>query len=305
MKAYHSIARSEWSGPSAEAGPTLIPDREFQGFRELILRETGIFLSDAKRQLVTSRLAKRLRQLHLQSFGQYYELVTKGDDSGQELMQMINCITTNKTDFFRENHHFEFLRNRVIHEVRERAARGGARKIRIWSAACSSGEEPYTIAMTLREALDNNLYGWDVRILASDIDTQILQKAAQGVYPAERFADVPSELMQRYFLRGKGQWQGHLKARKELTDLITFRRINFVEKPWPINAKFDVIFCRNVIIYFNRDVQSQLFDEMAKFMTPDSYLFVGHSENLHWHHKLKSVGGTIYRLKESGAARDE
>lgn len=298
MGALNSRARAELPSDNGDTGPTLIPEKEFAAFRELILRETGIYLSDGKRQLVTSRLAKRLRQLHLPSFTAYYDLVTKGDPAGQELMQMINCITTNKTDFFRENHHFEFLRNRVVAEIRERVSRGAPRKIRIWSAACSSGEEPYTIAMTVREALDNNLYGWDVRILASDIDTQILQKAGQGVYPAERFGDVPDELKQRYFLRGKGQWEGHLKARKELTDLITFRRINFVEKPWPVNAKFDVIFCRNVIIYFNRDVQSQLFDEMAKYMTPHSYLFVGHSENLHWHHKLKSVAGTIYRLKQ-------
>jgi chemotaxis protein methyltransferase CheR len=221
------------------------------------------------------------------------------DPRGEESLQMINCITTNKTDFFRENHHFDFLREQVIPAIRERTLRGHPRKLRIWSAGCSSGEEPYSIAITVREAL-GSMSGWDVRILASDIDTVMVQTAQQGIYKEDKLVDVPEEMLRRYFLRGRGEWQGHFQAKQELRDMITFRRINLVEHPWPFRAVFDAIFCRNVVIYFARPTQQRLFEQMARVLSPEGYLFVGHSENLYWlSDLLVPLPGTVYRLRRS------
>jgi chemotaxis protein methyltransferase CheR len=285
---------------SIPAGLFTITAEEFSVFRELIHREAGIALSDAKKQLVCSRLGKRLRHLKLESFSQYYDYLTNNDPHGEERLQMINCLTTNKTDFFRENHHFEFLRDQLIPEVRERALRGGAKRLRIWSAACSSGEEPYSIAMTVREALAGNP-GWDVKILASDIDTAMLGAAEQGIYKQDKVSDVPEELLRRYFLKGKGEWDGQFKVKRELSEMITFRRINLIENPWPFRGPFDAVFCRNVVIYFGRATQQRLFEQISRVLSPDGYLFVGHSENLYWlSDLLVPLPGTIYRLRRTG-----
>jgi chemotaxis protein methyltransferase CheR len=277
-----------------------ITAQEFSAFRELIHQEAGISLSDAKRQLVCSRLSKRLRHLKLESFSQYFDYLMNHDPGGEERLQMINCITTNKTDFFRENHHFEFLRDQVIPGIRDRALRGRPKKLRIWSAASSSGEEPYSIAMTVREALGGNS-GWDAKILASDIDTVMLQAGEQGVYKEDKLADVPEELLRRYFLRGRGEWDGYFKVKRELSDMISFRRVNLIEHPWPFKGPFDAIFCRNVVIYFGRATQQALFERIARVLSPDGYLFVGHSENLYWMSDLlEPLPGTIYRLRQGG-----
>jgi chemotaxis protein methyltransferase CheR len=274
-----------------------ITAEEFSAFRELIHREAGISLSDAKKQLVCSRLGKRLRHLKLESFSQYYDYLMNDDPRGEERLQMINCLTTNKTDFFRENHHFEFLRDQLIPELRDRAVRGGPKRLRIWSAACSSGEEPYSIAMTVREALAGSP-GWDVKILASDIDTVMLAAAEQGIYKQDRVADVPEELLRRYFLRGKGEWDGQFKVKRELGEMIAFRRVNLIEYPWPFRGPFDAVFCRNVVIYFGRPTQQRLFEQISRVLSPDGYLFVGHSENLYWlSDLLVPLPGTVYRLR--------
>jgi chemotaxis protein methyltransferase CheR len=274
-----------------------ITAEEFSAFRQLIHREAGISLSDAKKQLVCSRLGKRLRHLKLESFSQYYDYLMNDDPRGEERLQMINCLTTNKTDFFRENHHFEFLRDQLIPELRDRAVRGGPKRLRIWSAGCSSGEEPYSIAMTVREALAGSP-GWDVKILASDIDTVMLAAAEQGIYKQDKVADVPEELLRRYFLRGKGDWDGQFKVKRELSEMISFRRVNLIEYPWPFRGPFDAVFCRNVVIYFGRPTQQLLFEQIARVLSPDGYLFVGHSENLYWlSDLLVPLPGTIYRLR--------
>jgi chemotaxis protein methyltransferase CheR len=278
-----------------------ITTHEFSAFRELIHREAGISLSEAKEQLVCSRLGKRLRHLKLESFSQYYDYLMNHDPVGEERLQMINCITTNKTDFFRENHHFDFLRDQVIPEIRERALRGRPKRLRIWSAASSTGEEPYSIAMTVREAFGGTA-GWDVKILASDIDTAVLHAAEQGVYKQEKLADIPEDLLRRYFLRGKGEWEGYFKVKRELREMITFRRVNLIE-PWPFKTRFDAIFCRNVVIYFGRPTQQRLFEQLARVLSAEGYLFVGHSENLYWlSDLLVSLPGTIYRLRQTGDA---
>src|SRR5581483_5988820 len=205
------------------------------------------------------------------------------------------------TDFFREPAHFIFLKDTVFPQLLERAQRGGARRLRIWSAGCSTGEEPYSIAMTLREHFGPPP-GWDVKILASDIDTEVLHKAEQGVYAVDHMHDVPGLLRQKYFLRGTGANAGRVRVRPELQELIKFRRINLIEEPWPIHTRFDLIFCRNVIIYFDRPTQQRLFERLAEYLHDDGYLLLGHSENLHWLNDLfVSQGNTIHRLAKSQA----
>jgi chemotaxis protein methyltransferase CheR len=276
-----------------------ISQKEFVAFRDLIFKEAGIALSDAKRALVCSRLSRRLRHFGFKSFTQYYNYLMTSDADGAERLQMINCITTNKTDFFRESHHFDFLRESFFPQLRERALWGHPRRLRIWSAGCSSGEEPYTIGMVAREFF-GFVPGWDVKILASDIDTEVLRVGEQGVYPAERVESVPLQLRKRHFLRGRREWTGHYRVRDELRKLVTFRRINFADDPWPVNTRFDLIFCRNVIIYFNRETQRQLFARLARYMHPYGCLMVGHSESLQWLSDLfVPMSGTIYRLKDA------
>jgi len=256
-----------------------ISDQEFQLIQRLVREQTGIALSEHKRSLVTSRLGKRLRALGLVSFGAYYDYVI-GTNNGAELEQFVNAITTNKTDFFRERVHFDFLADTVIPALKARAPRTGDRRIRIWSAGCSTGEEPYTLALTLCEQL-GSLLTWDARILASDIDTNVLAHAMAGVYAQDRVAEISAPLLHRYFLKGSGENAGQVKVGRELQSLVTFRRINLLEEPWPIRATFDCIFCRNVIIYFDKPTQARLMIRFADLLRDDGYLFLGHSETLH------------------------
>ena len=271
---------------------------EFQAFRELIYAESGISLNSTKKDLVSSRLAKRLRHFGFGSFAEYYQYLIEDDTTGAERQIMINCLTTNKTDFFRESHHFDFLRNSVLPTFCARAKQGERRKIRIWSAGCSTGEEPYTIAITLKENLDR-AFGWDVRILASDIDTECLNKATAGIYPSERLELVPTNLRNKYFTPTTDDPTGLLSASNELRQLITFRRVNLIEETWPIRAQFDVIFCRNVIIYFDRETQKRLMERFASMLSPNGFLFLGHSESMQGLTDcFEPIGGSIYRLKK-------
>lgn len=278
-------------------GLVAISDEEFDNFRKLIHRHAGIHLTTAKRDLVRSRLAKRLRHFGFATYGAYYEHLRRHDPQGEELQQMINCITTNKTEFFREPHHFDFLRRACLPELQRAATEGGRRRVRIWSAACSMGQEPYSLAMTLREHF-GSATGWDLRILASDIDTNVLAAAAEGIYPLAEIDTVPEDLRRRHLLKGTGSWAGHCRVRPETQSLVTFRQINLIEEPWPIRTRFDVVFCRNVFIYFNRQTQERILERMAQVLTPRGYLILGHSENLFWSAELfESLGNTIYRLR--------
>lgn len=258
-----------------------ITNEELHLFQELVHREAGIHLADSKRQLLVARLSRRLRALGLRTFTEYHKYLMTSDASGEEHRHMLDCITTNKTDFFREKHHFDFLRDTVLPHVAQRT-RGGVKRLRIWSAACSTGEEPYSIAITLLDAIGSALPSWDIRILASDIDTTVLATAEKGIYGVDRVAGLSDATKHAHFLRGKGPSEGLVRVRPDLSRLITFRRINLIEPTWPIRSEFDVIFCRNVVIYFNRDTQKTLFSRMAKLISPGGYLFVGHSENLFW-----------------------
>jgi chemotaxis protein methyltransferase CheR len=272
-----------------------ITDKEFAGLRDLIHAHAGIALAPCKRYLVQARLARRLRELGLSTFADYHERLT-GDASGAELTHFINAMTTNKTDFFREAHHFEHLSSKWL------ATRGpgAARRLRFWSAACSTGEEPYTLAVTLLDALAGGA-GWDVRILASDIDTEVLARAAEGVYSTEQVAPVPRPLLQRYFLRGTGSYAGTFRVGPAARGLVTFRRINFLDEPWPIRTRFDAIFCRNVLIYFDRPTQQRVLARLAACLVEDGLLFLGHSESAHGLvDGVRAVGPTIYQRVPTG-----
>jgi chemotaxis protein methyltransferase CheR len=279
----------------------VLTEKEFRLFRELIYRITGIALSDAKKQLVLSRLRKRLRHHNLKTFQEYYNLLVAEGDSSPELGELINAITTNKTSFFREPHHFEFIAQEVIPELARNAARGiGGRKLRIWHAGCSTGEEAYTLGMCLSEALEGKGV-WDVRQLASDIDTNVLAYADQGIYDAERVRSVPEALLRKYFLRGKGDKEGLYRVREDLRARLTFRQINLLAEEWPFRptTQFDMIFCRNVVIYFDKPTQKRLFARYARLLKPGGYLFLGHSESmLGISDAVESLGQTIYQLPE-------
>lgn len=281
------------------SGPTRLLPHEFEGLRRVIRQVAGIHLRETKKPLVAGRLQRRLRALGLETFSDYLRLV-EDSANGDERKELINCITTNKTSFFREPHHFDFLRGKVIPEVVERARAGMPKRIRIWSAGCSTGQEPWTIAMTVADAL-GSLAGWDVRILASDLDTNVLEAAERAVYDDEELASVPAPQRDRWF----EPVAGGQRVKAPLRSLVTFRRINLVDfSSWKIRTHFDVIFCRNVAIYFDRPTQEALFDGLASLLEPTGYLLSGHSENLHGlSHVLRPLGNTVHvPVAQSGGA---
>lgn len=265
-----------------------ITAEEFQRFRTLIYDESGISLSEQKQTLLASRLSKRLRDLDLASFSEYYTKVTQ-DPAGEEFTRMLDLISTNKTDFFREPKHFDFLRERIIPELER------TKRIRVWSSACSTGEEPYTIAMTLFDHVQNSSQ-WDCKILASDLSTRALAKAVSGIYGEDRFRGVPPEVIKRHFLRGRGDQTGIFKVKPHLADVITFRHVNLMDDRFPIKSPLDLIFCRNVMIYFDRTTQETLVNKFHHYLKPGGYLFIGHSESLQWvTHPFKAIAPTIYQ----------
>jgi chemotaxis protein methyltransferase CheR len=267
-----------------------LTDTQFHRIRALVREHTGISLSDAKRQLVYGRLVRRLRALKLESFGEYVELLESG--VATELEEFINAITTNLTSFFREPHHFEYLASDVLPQIVAKDT--GLRRARIWCCAASTGEEPYSIAMVLREA-QGLLTGFDTKVLATDLDSAVLATAAAGIYNAERLKSVSAVRVSRFFFRGTGSQAGKVRTRDDLRRLITFKQLNLMHE-WPVRGPFDAIFCRNVIIYFDKDTQRALFERMAALQRPGDVLFLGHSESLYRvSDKYDLIGRTIYR----------
>jgi chemotaxis protein methyltransferase CheR len=265
-------------------------DDDFNRIRSLVNLHTGISVSEAKRELVYSRLARRLRHLGINTFESYCRLVETGDSS--EVPQFVNAITTNLTAFFREIHHFQFLAEKALPELLIRNSK--ERNLRIWSAGCSTGEEPYSIAITVRNFLADKP-GWNVKILATDIDSNVLNAASRGVYAEERIHSLPAETLQSSFKKGLGSNQGFVKISADLQDMISFRQLNLNE-PWPMRSVFDVIFCRNVVIYFSKQNQRTLFDRFANALSPEGFLFIGHSESLFSvSNRFELIGKTVYR----------
>lgn len=264
-------------------------DKDFAFIRDMAREHTGIMLSDHKRDMVYSRLVRRLRAIGLSTFTQYCRYLEQ--NLALELTPFINSITTNLTAFFREKHHFDFLLNKALPEIKNSNLR--SRRIRIWSAGCSTGEEPYSISMTVKQASFDR--GWDVKILATDLDSNVVKHAKQGVYLENRVEGIDSGLIDRFFRRGSIAGDGKLSVKDEVRDLVTFNQLNLMNA-WPMKGKFDVIFCRNVIIYFSKETQRALFDRYADLLHDGGYMIIGHSESLHGVSKrFESLGKTIYR----------
>jgi chemotaxis protein methyltransferase CheR len=274
--------------------------REFKLFRTLIHERTGIWLRDGKQVMLASRLSRRLRHHGLADFAAYYEYVQKNLGNEEEIRQLINCVTTNKTSFFRERHHFDYLANTIVPDLRAAASHGAPRSIRIWCAASSTGEEPYTIAITLMEALRSALASWKIEVVASDIDTAVLATATRGIYSADSLDSVAVPLRKKYFLRGKDEMQGQVKVKPEVARLVQFQRINLMDAQWPLEGRFDGIFFRNALIYFNQATQDVFLRKMARFLKPRGYLFLGNSEHIPWLHEiLEPLNQTMYRLRDA------
>jgi chemotaxis protein methyltransferase CheR len=266
---------------------------EFDRLRELVRQHTGIALSDAKRQLVYGRLARRLRALKLTSFAEYIELLEGGEG---ELEEFTNAVTTNLTSFFREPHHFDYMAREFLPEVA--AHDTGAQRLRIWCCAASTGEEPYSLAITLREA-EARFTGWDVKVLCTDLDSAVLATGLEGVYAAERLQSMSGARTAKYFEEVSVAGTKRFRATDELRSLLTFRQLNLMNE-WPMKGPFDAIFCRNVIIYFDKDTQRRLFERMARLQRPGDYLFLGHSESLYRvSDRYDLIGKTIYRRNAS------
>ncbi|MHB8742664.1 MAG: CheR family methyltransferase [Sulfuricaulis sp.] len=272
-----------------------ITDEEFRRLREFIHAHTGIALSKHKRALVCSRLAKRLRYHDLKHYADYYVLLTQADPSGEELVAMINSITTNKTDFLREPHHFRFLAEEIFPAYRNNPNR--QRPLRLWSAAASTGEEAYSLAMTALESMPS-FNEQDIRILATDIDTDVLAHAEAGIYTQAQAKQIPEPLLHRYFLKGQGEHAGEVMAKPVLKATVHFHRLNLQDDPWPMQALFDVIFCRNVLIYFDKPTQHKLFLRLGSVLKKDGYLMLGHSEAMHGLSDIfRPVGHSIYQYR--------
>jgi chemotaxis protein methyltransferase CheR len=275
----------------AETGnyPT-IRDAEFDFIRHVVGENAGIVLGPNKRQLVQGRVARRMRELGLLSYEAYCEHVR--DSGPEELVGLINALTTNVTSFFRENHHFDALASYMLPEAFKRNA--ATRRIRIWSAGCSTGEEPYCLAMMAAEVLPPS-QRWDLKILATDIDSDVIAQAEQGVYPLDRVTAIPEARLRRCFRQGSGAQIGNVRVREEIARLVTFRSLNLMHE-WPMRGPFDIIFCRNVMIYFDQATRERLVDRFGQILAPGGYLCIGHSESIHnATAPFKLVGKTIYR----------
>ena len=265
-----------------------ITDGEFGLFQALIHREAGIYLSPVKKALLVGRLSRRLRELGLTSFGTYYSKVL--ESNSEEKVRMIDCICTNETRFFREPQHFEFLEQQVFPEW------GAAvpQRIRVWSAGCSTGEEPYSLAMTLLHHFPPEK-GWRIEIFATDLSTRVLEKAQAALWPLEKAKEIPSGYLRQFMLKGTRTQEGMMKAGPEIRSLIRFQRLNLNDSAYPAIGMFDLIFCRNVLMYFDTKTKNRVVGQMLKHLAPEGCLFSGHAESLSgMKEQLRSVGQMVY-----------
>ncbi|ALK98011.1 CheR family methyltransferase [Massilia sp. WG5] len=267
---------------------------DFERVRGLIYQRAGISLADSKQEMVYSRLARRLRATGIESFSRYLDALEAGrlsGPAGQEWEAFTNALTTNLTSFFREAHHFPLL---AEHALKARRQHPGT-PLTIWCSASSTGEEPYSIAMTMCEAFDTLTP--PVSIIATDIDTNVLATAGAGVYPIERVEKLEAGRLRRFFLKGKGAQEGLVRVRPELRNLVTFRQLNLLADGWDLRGPFDAIFCRNVMIYFDKATQRKILSRFVPLMKPEALLFAGHSENfLYVSDSLRLRGKTVYEL---------
>ena len=269
-----------------------LSERQFNEISEMVKSLCGINLHDGKKELVKARLTKRLRKLNMSNFAEYMNFV--GGEAGKgELVNMLDALSTNLTSFFRENEHFEYLADQILSAIVNRSTQTG-RRMRVWSAGCSSGEEPYTIGMILNEKLPNPP-SWDARILATDISTRVLARAAEGVYGDTRVKTVPAQLRSRYFECIETRPDRIFRVSDSVRSMVHFGRLNLMNH-WPMKGPFDVIFCRNVMIYFDKVTQGRLINRFYDLLAPGGTLFIGHSESLAGvEHKFRYTQPTIYQ----------
>ncbi|MEO7073359.1 MAG: protein-glutamate O-methyltransferase [Rhodanobacter sp.] len=287
-----ALCPADAAAAAAVGGGTQLGEAEFQFLRGFVLQQCGIALGEHKRQLVQGRLARRLRALGLDDFAAYCALLRRDPES--ELAELANAISTNVTAFFREAHHYELLERELLSRWLAQKRRDGDR-LRIWSAGCSSGEEPYALAMVLAEALEQVAGNPDAKILATDLSAQVLETARNGVYPLDRLAGIDEARRRRWMLRGEGAYDGLACVHPRLRELVRFAPLNLLHA-WPMSGPFDAIFCRNVVIYFDQPTKQRLFERYAQMLPVGGYLFLGHSESLHGvSDAFELVGRTVYR----------
>jgi chemotaxis protein methyltransferase CheR len=276
---------------TASRSITMSP-KDFRLFSSFIENACGIRMPDSKKNMLESRLQKRLRGLGIRSFRDYYDFLISPDGMRDELVSMIDVVTTNKTDFFREPAHFVYLSEKVLPEM---IRKGFGGRMKIWSAGCSSGEEPYTIAMLISE-YDRKVQSCGFSILATDICTTVLEKAKMGIYEEEKIAPVPFVMKKQYLLRSRDRNRGVVRVAPEIRSHVTFRRLNFLDEEYGIAEPMQIIFCRNVLIYFDRPTQEMLINRFCHNLMPGGYLFLGHSETINGMKvPLEQVNSTIYR----------
>ncbi len=274
---------------------TVLSSEEFEEIRRIVYESIGVNLTEPKRALVVSRLSKRLKELNMASFAQYLRYL---ENTPTEIEVLFNCITTNVTNFFREEHHFKYLHSHILPAIESRAGHSG-RKIRAWSAGCSTGEEPYTLAMVL-DAYFCGKKGWNLSILASDINTEALNKARKGVYTTHDVKDIPYDWLKNNFKLGTGSNRGLFKVKEKLQRMIEFRQLNLTSKEkYPLREPFDFIFCRNVFIYFDRETRAGVLRQFHEHLQPNGHLFLGHSESINPSDepsgRWQSVKHTVYK----------
>ncbi|MDQ2044333.1 protein-glutamate O-methyltransferase CheR [Pseudoalteromonas sp. 20-92] len=264
----------------------LFTDRDFKEIADLVYNACGIVLGEHKQEMVYSRLARRIRERNLVDFKSYLAFLKKNKD--QEFDAFINAITTNLTSFFREIHHFEFIKSELIPVLLK--TNKHSKRVRFWSAGCSTGEEPYSLAMTLNAAFPSD---WDVKILATDLDSNVLAKAQSGMYTAANVNGLSEQQLKRWFLKSK---DGEAyKVKPKLQECIAFKRLNLLQE-WPMKGPFDLILCRNVVIYFDKETKDQLFERYANILSEQGHLFLGHSESMGKEHsQYKNLGKTMYQ----------
>jgi len=305
MRRKHIAAEEQAGSIGSTSDRNSLPPALFNRFQQLIYQESGIWLGEHKHALLTGRLARRLRLLGLGSMNEYIQLVTQPDQQHERAV-MIDCITTNQTHFFREPRHFDFLVLQVFPEWQRQAESGTRPKhLRIWSAGCSSGEEPYSLAMLLAKHFSAE-QGWELEILATDICTRVLEKARAAVYPIEKAKEIPTDLLRAYMLKGRGDQKGVMKVNPELHRLVRFARVNLHADSYPIMGSFDLILCRNVLIYFDQRSKEKVMAGILQHLSPAGFLIVGHSEHLgSTSPLLKTVAPTVYVLASSPMAPQE
>lgn len=269
-------------------------DKEFSLFSTLIYTRLGIKMPYTKKLMLISRLAKRLRMLGLRSFKDYYDYISVGDGKNDEFIKMIDAVTTNKTDFFREPDHFDILESKVLPDITASGLFKDRNTVNVWSAGCSSGEEAYTISMVMSEYFSGDLNRF--KILATDISTKVLGAGSEAVYTESVVEHIPLEFKKKYLMRGTGDKAGFFRIVPELRSRVTFQRLNLMDENFAVDEVMDIIFCRNVIIYFDRDTQAKLFRKFYRHLAAGGYLFIGSSETLYGiNDDFKPAGPTVYR----------